>query len=122
MKYDVKLQFLSVDGINLTNFGDAVCEYSKEGDAVEVIKGIQGDTVTMAKYDQIAVFRTTQNVYSPIWGQVESWEKYHTPLTLQYKDDNNGTSRSSTSAYIRSVTRPVDGGNGEIIFVCEDVK
>lgn len=122
MKYDVKLQFVSLNGINLTNFGDATLEYTKDNDAVEVVKGVQGDTVTLAKYDQIDNFRITQNVYSPIWSQVENWEKYHTALTLQYKDDNTGITRSSTSAYIKSITRPVDGGQGEINITCEEVK
>lgn len=121
MKYDVKLQFMSINGLNVTNFGDATCEYTKDGDAIDVIKGIQGDAVSMAKYDQVERFRITQNVFSPLWGSLENWEKYHTPLTLQYKDENTGVTRSSTSAYVQSVTRPVDGGQGEVVFVCEEV-
>lgn len=121
-KYDVKLQFASLNGINLTNFGDAVCEYTKDGDAVEIVKGIQGDSVTMAKYDQVDNFRITQDVFSPIWGQVENWEKYHTALTFQFKDENTGITRSSTTAYIKSITRPVDGAQGEINITCEEVK
>lgn len=121
-KYDVKLQFLSVNGLNLTNFGDAVCEHTKDGNAVEVVKGIQGDAVTMARYDQIDRFRTTQNAFSPLWGQIDNWEKYHTALTIQYKDNNTGVSRSSVTAYVETVTHPVDGGQGEVTFVCEEVQ
>ena len=43
MKYDQKLQFLSVQGLNLTNFGDTICEYTIDGDSVEMKKGLQGD-------------------------------------------------------------------------------
>lgn len=121
MKYDQKLQFLSVQGLNLTNFGDTVCEYTIDGDSVEMKKGLQGDAVTMGKYDTIDTFRTTQNVFSPIWGQIENWAKYHTELTLQYKDNNTGVSRASTTAYVRSYTPPKDGEDGEVVFVCEEV-
>ena len=31
MKYDVKLQFASLNGINLTNFGDVFCEHTRDG-------------------------------------------------------------------------------------------
>lgn len=122
MKYDVKLQFVSLNGINVTNFGDATCEYTKDGDAIDMIKGIQGDAVALAKYDQIDHFRITQNVFSPLWGQVENWEKYHTALTFQYKDNNTGVTRSSTTAYVQNVTRPTDGQQGEFTVVCEEVQ
>lgn len=122
MKYDVKLQFASLNGINLTNFGDVFCEHTRDGDAIEKVKGIQGDPVTLARYDQMDTFRITQNVFSPIKGQVDNWEKYHTPLTFQYKDNNTGVTKSSTSAYIQSHTEPVDGQQWEIIIYCEEVK
>lgn len=122
MKYDVKLQFASLNGINLTNFGDVFCEHTRDGDAIEKVKGIQGDPVTLARYDQFDTFRITQNVFSPIKGQVDNWEKYHTPLTFQYKDNNTGVTKSSTSAYIQSHTESVDGQQWEIIIYCEEVK
>lgn len=122
MKYDRKLQFLSVDGINLTNFGDTICEHTIDGDFVEMTKGLQGDTVTLANYGTIDRFRTSQNVYSPIWGQIETWAKFHTALTLQYKDNNTGESKSSTTAYVQTYTPPRDGADGEVTFVCEEVQ
>jgi hypothetical protein len=122
MKYDVKLQFASLNGINLTNFGDVFCEHTRDGDAIEKVKGIQGDPVTLARYDQFDTFRITQNVFSPIKGQVDNWEKYHTPLTFQYKDNNTGVTKSSTSAYIQSHTESVDGQQWEVIIYCEEVK
>lgn len=122
MKYDVKLQFASLNGINLTNFGDVFCEHTRDGDAIEKVKGIQGDPVTLARYDQFDTFRITQNVFSPIKGQVDIWEKYHTPLTFQYKDNNTGVTKSSTSAYIQSHTESVDGQQWEVIIYCEEVK
>lgn len=122
MKYDRKLQFASLNGINLTNFGDAFCEHQREGDAIEKIKGIIGDPVTLKKYDQFDTFRITQNVFSPIKGQVDNWEKYGTPLTFQYKDDNTGITKTSTSAYVQSHTESVDGGQWEMIIYCEEVK
>lgn len=122
MKYDVKLQFASLNGINLTNFGDVFCEHTRDGDAIEKVKGIQGDPVTLARYDQFDTFRITQNVFSPIKGQVDNWEKYHTPLTFQYKDNNTGVTKSSTSAYIQSHTEAVDGQQWEMIIYCEEVK
>jgi hypothetical protein len=122
MKYDVKLQFASLNGINLTNFGDVFCEHTRDGDAIEKVKGIQGDPVTLARYDQFDTFRITQNVFSPIKGQVDTWEKYHTPLTFQYKDNNTGVTKSSTSAYIQSHTESVDGQQWEVIIYCEEVK
>ncbi len=121
MKYDVKLEFLSVNGMNVTNFGDSVAEYTKDGDAIDMIKGIQGDTVTLPKYDQIDRIKTTLNVYCPLWGQFENWEKNHTQLSVQYKDDNTGTSRSSTTGYVQNMVRPKDGQNGEITIACEEV-
>lgn len=121
MKFDRKLQFLSANGLNLTHFGDSIMEYSKDGDAVEVTKGIQGDAVTLPNYTQIDRIRTTLLSTCPLWGQIESWEKNHTAITLQYKDANTGVSRSSTTAYIQSITYPVDGGQGEVLFVCEEV-
>lgn len=122
MKYNVKLQYAVLQGINLTHFGDAFCEHSREGDAIEKIKGILGDPVTIGKYDQFDTFRITQNVFSPIKGQVDNWEKYHTPLTFQYKDENTGVTKTSTSAYIQSHTEPVDGKQWEMIIYCEEVK
>lgn len=122
MKFDAKLQFASLNGINVTHFGDVFCEHTREGDAIEKVKGIIGDAVTLAKYDQFDTFRITQNVYSPLKGQVDNWEKYHTPLTFQYKDDNTGVTKSSTSAYIQSHTEPVDGGQWEMVIYCEEVK
>ena len=91
-------------------------------DAIEKVKGIQGDPVTLARYDQFDTFRITQNVFSPIKGQVDNWEKYHTPLTFQYKDNNTGVTKSSTSAYIQSHTESVDGQQWEVIIYCEEVK
>lgn len=38
MKYDRKLQFASLNGINLTHFGDAFCEHSRENDAIEKLR------------------------------------------------------------------------------------
>ena len=122
MKYDVKLQFASLNGINLTNFGDVFCEHTRDGDAIEKVKGIQGDPVTLARYDQFDTFRITQNVFSPIKGQIDNWEKYHTPLTFQYKDNNTGVTKSSTSAYIQSHNQSVDGQQWEAIIYCEEVK
>ena len=122
MKYDSKLQFASLNGINLTNFGDVFCEHARDGDAIEKVKGILGDPVTLARYDQFDTFRITQNVFSPIKGQVDNWEKYHTPLTFQYKDNNTGVTKSSTSAYIQSHTESVDGQQWEMIIYCEEVK
>lgn len=122
MKYDSKLQFASLNGINLTNFGDAFCEHTRDGDAIEKVKGILGDPVTLARYDQFDTFRITQNVFSPIKGQIDNWEKYHTPLTFQYKDNNTGVTKSSTSAYIQSHTESVDGQQWEFIVYCEEVK
>lgn len=122
MKYDPKLQFLSINGINATNFGDAFVEHSREGDAIERVKGIVGDAVTIARYDQFDTFRVTQNVFSPLKGQIDNWEKYHTALTLQYKDNNTGVTKSSTTAYIQSHTEPVDGQQWEFIVYCEEVK
>lgn len=121
MKFDPKIQFASLQGINLTNFGDVFCEHTREGDAIEKIKGIVGDAVTLAKYDQFDVFRVTQNVYSPIKGQVDTWEANHTQLTFQYKDNNTGTTKTSTSAYIQSHTEPVDGQQWEMLIYCEKV-
>lgn len=122
MDYDVKLQFASLNGINLTNFGDAFCEHTRENDAIEKIKGITGDPVTLKRYNQFDTFRITQNVFSPIKGQVDNWEKYGTALTFQYKDDNTGVTKTSTSAYIQSHTEPMDGQQWEMIIYCEEVK
>lgn len=121
MKYDRKLQFASLNGINLTNFGDVFCEHSREGDAIEKVKGIVGDAVTLKRYDQFDTFRITQNVFSPIKGQVDNWEKYGTQLTFQYKDDNTGVTKTSTTAFVQSHTEPTDGGQWEMIIYCEEV-
>lgn len=121
MKYDVKLEFLSVNGINFTNHGDTVAEHTKDGNAVDMRKGIKGDAVTMVKYDRIDRIRTTLDPYAPFWGQIESWEKNNTQLSLQFKDNNTGVSRSSTTAYVETVTYPHDGQDGEVTFVCEEV-
>lgn len=121
MKYDPKIQFAILQGINITNFGDVLAEHSREGDAIEKIKGVVGDAVTLAKYDQFDTFRITQNVYSPIKGQVDNWEANHTQLTFQYKDNNTGVTKSSTSAYIQSHTEPVDGQQWEMIIYCEEI-
>ena len=122
MKYDPKIQFAALQGINLTHFGEVFCEHTRENDAIEKIKGIIGDAVTLAKYDQFDVFRITQNVFSPIKEQVDNWEKNHTPLTFQYKDNNTGVTKTSTSAYIQSHTEPVDGKEWEMYIYCEEVK
>lgn len=121
MKFDKKTQFASLQGINLTNFGDVFCEHARENDAIEKIKGCTGDAVTLKRYDQFDTFRITQNVFSPIKGQVDNWEKYGTQLTFQYKDDNTGVTKTSTTAYIQSHTEPVDGQQWEMIIYCEEV-
>ena len=122
MNYNPKIQFASMNGINLTHFGDVKVEHTREGDAIEKIKGVDGDAVTIANYQQFDTFRVTQNVYSPIKGQIDNWEKFKTPLTFQYKDDNTGVTKSSTTAYIQSHTEPTDGHQWEFIVYCEEVK
>lgn len=121
MLYDIKLTFLSVNGINFTHFGDTVAEPTKDGNAVEMRKGIKGDAVTMANYGQIDRIRTTLQPNAPFWGQIKSWEKNHTQLSAQYKDNNNGDTISTTTCYVETYTAPHDGQDGEVTFVCEEV-
>lgn len=122
MLYNPKLQFASVNGINVTHYGDVTCEHSIEGDAINKVKGVQGDAVTIANFEQFDTFRITQNAFSPLKGQVKNWSKFKTPLAFQYKDDNTGETKSSTTAYIQSYTEPTDGGQWEFTVYCEEVK
>lgn len=121
-KYDPKIQFLSIGGLNFTHFGEAVASHSREGSFINKMKGIKGEAVTIANYEIFDTFRVTQLASSPHYEQVKKWADYHTQLPLQYKDDNTGRTKSSTTAYIQDISEPEDGKNWEFTVYCEEVK
>ena len=87
-KYDAMLETLIIDGVNVTHFGDTICEVSFDGDWTETRKGRKGDAVTDALYTNKLQIRTTVLPTSPQLAQWDVWAKSRNPHNIQYANKN----------------------------------
>ena len=78
-KYDAQLETLIINGVNVTHFGDTICEVSFDGDWTETRKGRKGDAVTDALYTNKLQIRTTILPTSPQLAQWDTWAKSRNP-------------------------------------------
>lgn len=120
MKYDSKKETLIIEGINVTHFGDVICERTVTGNYTESRKGRKGDAVTDAKYDVMTEYRVTVLPTSPQLAQFQAWADARKPLTIQYKNSNTNEVYNSTTAYLQTVGSQNGQNDREYTLHCED--
>lgn len=119
-KYNAHLETLIIDGVNVTHFGDTICEVSWTGDWTELRKGRKGDAITDAKYDNALQFRVTILPTSPQLHQFEVWAKSRNPHNVQYNNRNTNQTYTSNTAYIQSTGSQNGNADIEFTITCED--
>lgn len=119
-KYDALVETLIIDGVNVTHFGDTICEVSFTGDWTETRAGRKGDTVTDAKYDNLLQIRTTILPTSPQLAQWDVWAKSRNPHNIQYSNRNTGEYYTSNNAYIQTTGSRNGNADREFTLTCEE--
>jgi hypothetical protein len=119
-KYDALLETLIIDGVNVTHFGDTICEVSFTGDWTETRAGRKGDCVTDAKYDNLLQIRTTILPTSTQLAQWDVWAKSRNPHNIQYANKNTNEYYVSSSAYIQNTGSRNGNADREFTITCEE--
>lgn len=119
-KYNAQLEILIINGVNVTHFGDTICEVSFDGDWTETRKGRKGDAVTDALYTNKLQIRTTILPTSPQLSQWDTWAKSRNPHNIQYANKNTGEYYTSTTAYIQTTGSRNGNADREFTITCEE--
>lgn len=121
-KYDAMLETLIIDGVNVTHFGDTICEVSFTGDWTETKAGRKGDCVTDAKYDNLLQIKTTILPSSKQLAQWDVWAKSRNPHNIQYSNRNTNEYYVSSSAYIQNTGSRNGVEQREFTITCEEYR
>lgn len=119
-KYDSQLETLVIDGINVTHFGETICDVSFSGNWTETRAGRKGDCVTDAKYDNLLKIKTTVLPTSTQLAQWDTWARSRNPHNIQYSNPNTGEYYTSSTAYIENSGNRNGNADREFNITCEE--